>query len=205
MEQGKKDSGNRIKGMQVPVIAFAGWSGSGKTTLIEQLIPVLIQKGREKCSRPFRLAVIKHSTHGAKTVCSKNGSFADAEGTDTWRFRQAGADPVILCGPDGPDLQEALEMAENGLATDGSVRPDLILVEGFKNEGLPQIGVNRKANSKGWTADPGSFMAIVTDTSAETKAVPKFGFDDIEEIAAFILEYAAFAVKTGYMAYKVIN
>jgi hypothetical protein len=35
-------------------------------------------------------------------------------------------------------------------------------------------------------------MAIVTDMPAETKTVPKFGFDEIEEIAAFILESSAY-------------
>ena len=188
MDQEKKDNGNRIEGAQVPVIAFAGWSDSGKTTLIEQLVPVLIRMGRKRCGRPYRLAVIKHNSHEAKTVCRKNGDFTDAEGTDTWRFRKAGADPVILCGPDGPDLREALKTAENG----GSGRADLILVEGFKSAGLPQIGINRKANGNGWTADPESFMAIVTDMPAETKTVPKFGFDEIEEIAAFILESSAY-------------
>ena len=38
------------------VIGFAGFSGSGKTTLVEQLIPVLRQRGQ-------RVSVVKHAHH----------------------------------------------------------------------------------------------------------------------------------------------
>ncbi len=168
--------------MNVPVIAFAGWSGSGKTTLIERLIPALIQKGRERHGRPLRVAVIKHAGHRANIVRNEDGEWTDAEGTDTWRFRKAGADPVIFCGPEDPDLQTALKLAENG------GMPDLLLVEGFKGAGLPQSGICRKANGKGWTADPESFLAIVTDLPEETQAVPRFGPDEIDKIADFILK-----------------
>lgn len=63
---------------------------------------------------------------------------------------------------------------------------DLILVEGYKNAPLPQIGVARSANGKGFTADTGRFIALVTDLKVDTD-VPCFGFCEIKEISRFIL------------------
>ena len=38
------------------VFGFAGYSGSGKTTLIEQVIPLLVQRG-------LRISLVKHAHH----------------------------------------------------------------------------------------------------------------------------------------------
>jgi cyclic pyranopterin phosphate synthase len=63
---------------------------------------------------------------------------------------------------------------------------DLILVEGYKNEDLPQIGIARKETGKGFTADISRFIALATDLVVETD-IPCFGLDDAEGIAQFII------------------
>ena len=169
--------------MSIPVIGFAGWSGSGKTTLIERLIPELILEGSAAAGRPYRIAVIKHDVHGAKMQCHEDGTVEDAPGTDTWRFRKAGAFLVVLCGPAGPNLEEALREAYKEV-------PDLILVEGFKRAELPKIGVCRKANSKGLPASSETYIAVVTDADINgIRQIPVFGFDDIAGISQFILAF----------------
>lgn len=150
----------------IPVLGLAGWSGSGKTTLLEKVIPCLRQKG-------IRTAVIKHDVHGL-SECE--------EGKDSWRFKQAGAMQCVLCGPGGQGpgtLSEALSAATD---------VDLILVEGFKNADIPQIGIARAANQKGFTAPVSRFLALVTDELPEEQEVPCFGMNDIEGIVEFIME-----------------
>ncbi len=134
----------------VPLLGITGWSGAGKTTLIEALLPLLdVQE--------LQVAVLKHAHHGF-TV--------DQPGKDSDRFRQAGAVPVIVASArrfavmmetpqqaaaDEPDLPLLLDYAR-------LARPDLILIEGFKNWPLPRLQVCRPGSSHpgrlpvdGWT------------------------------------------------------
>lgn len=155
----------------IPVLAFAAYSGTGKTTVIEKLVHVLKGKG-------LRLAVIKHDGHRFEI---------DHEGKDSWRFSKAGADITIIASAEKMayieqrevTLQQQIEMIHD---------VDLILVEGYKNENLPQIGIARKATGKGFTADISRFIALITDIEVDTKA-PCFALDAIGEIAEFIINY----------------
>jgi len=146
---------------EIPAIGFAGWSGSGKTTLIEKLIFELKGQG-------LRLAVIKHAGHKLS---------ANEEGKDSGRFIRAGADLVLVASPE-QSLNRLLSRIHD---------VDLVLVEGYKNQAIPQIGIARKAVGKEFTASPDHFIALVSDDKSET-AVPCFNLDDVVGIANFILE-----------------
>ena len=155
---------------RIPTIAFAGYSGSGKTTLIEKLIPELKSRG-------IRLAALKHDGHKFEI---------DHEGKDSWRFSKAGADVTVI-----GSLEKTAYM-ENGGKTPEQVLEmicdvDLILVEGYKNANLPQIGIARMESGKGFTSEIEKFIAVVTDLQTDTD-VPCFKPDDIKEIADFIQE-----------------
>lgn len=154
----------------IPVLAFAGYSGSGKTTLIEKLLPCLRARG-------LRVAVIKHDGHDFQI---------DHPGKDTHRFSQAGAELSLITSPTKTAcvLQRPLSLGQV-LAQLREV--DLVLVEGWKQEPLPQIGLARRGNGKGFTAPLSRFTALVTDLEVDT-ALPCFGFDDTEALAAFIQE-----------------
>ena len=148
----------------IPVLCFAGWSGSGKTTLIENLLPRLKARG-------LRVAVVKHDVHGIGP---------EAEGKDSTRFRRAGADQVILAGP------------ENGLGPEDCLRQvrdaDLILIKGFKRCAYSQIGICRTANGKGFTAPLSRYAAVVTDELDVETETPVFGLGQYEEITEFIMQ-----------------
>ena len=154
----------------IPVVAFAAYSGTGKTTLIEKLILELKARG-------LRLAVIKHDGHKFEI---------DHEGKDSWRFAQAGADITMISSAEKTAYIEKGDLSLEQLL--GMVHGvDLILVEGYKNKDLPQIGIARKETGKGFTADISRFIALVTDLDVETD-IPCFGLEDISPIADFIQE-----------------
>ena len=155
------------------VLGVAGRSGSGKTTLIERLLPLLKGEG-------LKVAVIKHTHHDLDF---------DVPGKDSYRFKRAGAATSVLVSRTGlgivKDFVNEPPLADiiSRYATDC----DMVIVEGFKHEGLPKIEV--------FTADRGepplclsgddTYVAIVTDENVDT-ALPRFARNDIAAIAQFI-------------------
>lgn len=156
------------------------------------MIPRLKEKG-------LRLAVIKHDAHGIEI---------DKEGKDSWRFTEAGSDMTLVSSPEKSaiienrpmELKELFRMIHD---------VDLVLVEGYKNEPLSQIGIARKENGKGFTSSLDRFEAIVTDLEGEDliraivdarkvaesaghkvieRNVGMFGFEDKDELTDFIVE-----------------
>ncbi|MBQ8831504.1 MAG: cyclic pyranopterin monophosphate synthase MoaC [Oscillospiraceae bacterium] len=157
----------------IPVIAFAAYSGTGKTTLIEKLVGELKNRG-------LRLAVIKHDGHKFEI---------DHEGKDSWRFAKAGADITMISSDEQTAYVEKRKLSLESLLR-MVYDVDLILVEGYKNKNLPQIGIARAATEKGFPFEPEHFIALVTDMEMDTD-IPCFGLEDIALIADFILERTA--------------
>ncbi|MCR5733807.1 MAG: cyclic pyranopterin monophosphate synthase MoaC [Lachnospiraceae bacterium] len=115
--------------MKPVVLGIAGFSGSGKTTFIENLLPLLKERG-------LKVMVIKHDVHG---FC------IDHEGKDTKRFSDSGADRVMISSEKSgfarideeyKSLDEMLAMADD---------MDLVLVEGYKDADIPKLYVDNKA------------------------------------------------------------
>lgn len=155
----------------IPVLGFAAYSGTGKTTLIEKLVRSL--KGRG-----LRVAVIKHDGHRFDIDC---------EGKDSWRFTQAGADISIISSAEKTALieQRPLSFAQSAaMAHD----VDLILVEGYKNENITQIGICRAETGTGFPAELNRYAAVVTDTEIGEVDIPRFGFEDIQKLTEFIMK-----------------
>lgn len=150
----------------------AASSNSGKTTLIEKIVLILKKRG-------LRVAVIKHASKGFDI---------DRPGKDSWRFREAGADAVMLVGPDSvalmkkmsrePDLDELKTMVEGF---------DVVIMEGFKKESGNRIEVFRSGVSGQQPLcmnDP-SFIALVSDIPINV-AIPRFDLNDAASVADFI-------------------
>lgn len=157
-----------------PVVSFvAASSNSGKTTLIEKIVPILKARG-------LRVAVIKHASKGFDI---------DRPGKDSWRFREAGADAVVLVGPEqlavtrrlaGPPSPEEVEFLAGNV--------DIILKEGFKQDAVNKIEVYRSAASgeRPLCLDDPSILALVSDRPFSV-SIPRFGLDDAEAVAGFMV------------------
>jgi molybdopterin-guanine dinucleotide biosynthesis protein B len=151
---------------------IAASSNSGKTTLIEKVVRILKARG-------LRVAVIKHASKGFDL---------DRPGKDSWRFREAGADTVVLLGPDSvavmkrPVTQPALE--ELAPFVDDA---DIVIREGFKLDGPNRIEVFRSGVSGRQPLclnDP-SIIALVSSVPFDAP-VPRFDWDDAAAVADFI-------------------
>ena len=154
----------------IPVIGFAAYSGTGKTTVMEKVIFRLREKG-------LRVGVIKHDGHGFEI---------DHPGKDSYRHAQAGASIVVLTSPSGTaEIKKSEESLRECLRRIQNV--DLILVEGFKNEDIPQIGLCRKETKKGFTAPLSRFIAVVTDEEGPFD-IPSFSFEDTAGLAEWIVK-----------------
>lgn len=65
---------------------------------------------------------------------------------------------------------------------------DLLLVEGWKWQSIPKIEVYRETNGKPLLHSGNDhIIAIVSDLPIET-VLPRFGIDDLDQIAHFVLE-----------------
>ncbi len=156
----------------IPVLGFAAYSGVGKTTVMEQVIAALRRRG-------LRVAAVKHDGHDFEI---------DRPGKDSWRFDQAGAEATILASDTRTVVMERRGRELTGLfALTGDV--DIILVEGYKAGGLSQIGICRRGTGKGLPLEAERYAAVVTDGEGAWP-VPRFGFDQIEELTDFIMEHA---------------
>ena len=116
-------------GKPAPAFAFIGYQNSGKTTLVEKVIAKLTQRG-------MRVGSIKH--HGHK------GFDIDQTGKDSWRHAQAGSRHVGLVSPDkyAEYASTEREVPVTDLLTHYT-DVDVVIVEGYKTAGLPNIVVAR--------------------------------------------------------------
>jgi molybdopterin-guanine dinucleotide biosynthesis protein B len=166
------------------ILGIAGYSGSGKTTLIEKVVPLLVEAG-------LRVSLIKHAHHAFEV---------DQPGKDSWRHRQAGCSEVLvsssrrwalmgeLRGEREPTLEEQLRRFSPC---------DLVIVEGYKKEPYPKIEIHRRATGKPLLhPDDASVAAVASDERLDT-ALPQFGLEDYDAIAAFVLGYTGLEGAAG--------
>jgi 4-hydroxy-tetrahydrodipicolinate reductase len=155
----------------IPVVSIVGYSSSGKTTLLEKLIRELKQRG-------YRLAAIKHHHH--------RGLQFDEPGKDSWRFAQAGADQVVIAGPDRVIRAHTFEEEPTLERVIADIRDvDLILIEGFKQADVPKIEINRGQPESELISPPDNLVAIVADRRFGAD-VPQFDLDDVAGLADVI-------------------
>ncbi len=160
-----------------PILCFVGRSNSGKTTLIERLIPALVREG-------YRIATIKHAGHGFNL---------DTEGKDSWRHKRAGASTVIVTTKGSlamfTDVNEDVqveELRERYVATG----IDLIIAEGWKNEGYPKIVVVRDHVGEINVSDEGLLAMVSNKPLPDAPAkVPVVDPDDIAAVAGIVVKH----------------
>ncbi|MHA6528964.1 molybdopterin-guanine dinucleotide biosynthesis protein B [Paenibacillus sp. BAC0078] len=158
------------------VCQIVGYKNSGKTTLICELIPLLRSKG---CT----VAVIKHDGHDFDM---------DHEGTDTWKQRQAGASAVaITSGTRTAKIEERASSLAELIAAFADY--DYVLVEGFKQEQYPKIGLIRREADFSLLSEVSNLSAVALwSTAADAASLPQmpgisqFSINDSVGIAEFL-------------------
>jgi molybdopterin-guanine dinucleotide biosynthesis protein B len=155
---------------KTPIICIVGKSESGKTTLIEKLIPELKKRG-------YSIGSIKHS-------CQRFD--IDKKGKDSWRHRKAGADIVVITSTDKIAMIKDNDCESLDCLKKYFNSVDLIIAEGFNKENTPKIEIVRKASAKEpLCLDDSKLIAVVTDSDTGHK-VPRFGLEEIDNLADFI-------------------
>ena len=158
-----------------PLISFVAPSGTGKTTLLEGVIGALR-------ARDLRVAVFKHDAHRMEL---------DKEGKDTWRLRKAGAWRVAIAGEAQLAVFSELdgEVSVGGVAAAWLADSDLVLTEGFRRSGLPQVRVHRAARHDPTWQGPASPCLWVTDTPGSgPEGVPELSLDEPEVVAQHLVD-----------------
>jgi len=158
-----------------PLISFVAPSGTGKTTLLEGVIGALR-------ARDLRVAVFKHDAHRMEL---------DKKGKDTWRLRKAGAWRVAIAGEAQLAVFSELdgEVSVGGVAAAWLADSDLVLTEGFRHSGLPQVRVHRAAHHDPTWVGPDVPAAWVTDTPGSgPEGVPELPLDAPEAVAQHLVD-----------------
>lgn len=157
-----------------PIVSIVSKKNSGKTTLLEKLIPVLVGRG-------YRIGTIKHDVHGF-TI--------DHEGKDSWRHKQAGAHAVIISSHKKVAMVRdvAQELTIDQIVARYYTDMDLVITEGYKRGGKPQIEVFRQAAHKRplhTKEAPGTLIAVASDVPLDL-GVPRIDVNDVAGLADFI-------------------
>jgi molybdopterin-guanine dinucleotide biosynthesis protein MobB len=158
-----------IDASPLPVVSFIGKKKSGKTTVVLGVLEQLRDRG-------YRVAAIKHDTHGFGV---------DVPGTDSYRFREIGAEVVGISSPwqyvwqvtteEEPPLGELMRQIREPV--------DLVITEGFKRQDAPKIEVSRRARSTELVSMPDELIGIASDQDFPDYPVPQYALDDFKGLA----------------------
>jgi molybdopterin-guanine dinucleotide biosynthesis protein MobB len=155
------------------IFAFVGTSGSGKTRVVTELVRRFVAKG-------YGVIAAKHC---------RGGFELDREGKDSFKLREAGAKTVILSSPEASNVLMDRPFHEGELlnAIKGMQGlNDVALLEGFRHvKGIPKIEVLRQGVHEEIQTDRSELLAVVSDFE-EVFGVPRFAFEDIENLMTFL-------------------
>jgi len=178
------------------LLQVVGFKNSGKTTMTESLIRTALDLG-------FRTSAIKHHGHGgAPDLPPPN--------TDASRLFRAGAASSIVVGGEVALLQVRQQQESDRIDdlntliryTENCADPDLILIEGFKNERHPKIVLLRSLED--WTSlrslpnielivtaneDLPAEVAAAQKHADEKSKLPIFSRRQSEDIAAWFTDW----------------
>ena len=152
---------------QPPVFAISGLHNTGKTTLCEKLIQHFSRMG-------YRVAGIKHDGHSFEP---------DVPGTDSWRLRKAGANPVMVYNREILAYNEKNVYRADQLIEAALQNANLVLLEGFKDSRWPKAEILMEGEPS-VSREP---MALISDWGWEG-GLPHYTRNDVEGIARMIQE-----------------
>lgn len=156
----------------LPVVSFIGKKKSGKTTVLLGVIAELRSRG-------YKIAVLKHDTHGFDI---------DIPGTDSYRFKELGTEVVGVSSPwtyvwqvraaEEPTLGELIRQIREPV--------DLVITEGFKQQDAPKIEVSRSGRSNTLVSTPDELIGITSDQRFPDYPVPQLDLDDFKGLADLV-------------------
>ncbi len=158
------------------ICGIVGWKNSGKTFFARKLISYFT-------NQKFNVASIKHA-HDDFDI--------DKPNTDSFLHRQAGSQQVIISSSKRwakiSELNKSKEKTLYELINELNM-PDIIIVEGFKNEKHAKIEIISN------DSDPSTYLfphlknviGIVADSKIET-STKQFSKNEIATIADYILQ-----------------
>ena len=158
------------------ICGIVGWKNSGKTYFVQKLINYFNSKN-------LKVASIKHAHHEFNI---------DKPGTDSYLHRQAGSQEVIVSSSKRwvkiNELRNTEEKNLNDLLLELD-SPDIVIVEGFKNEKHAKIEIISD------DSDPSTYLfphlqnviGIIADSKIET-STKQFNKNEIAIIADYILQ-----------------
>lgn len=160
------------------LLALVGPSGAGKTTLATALV-------RRWSAAGLRVGYVKHASHGFQM---------DRPGKDTDRVAGAGALGVAVSGPGGTAYLERTETRDpTALVARFFPAADLVVVEGFREAGLPAVVLTGDAEPAAAVAEArGTVLCVAAPagrlaaTRACGRATTVFDRDDVVGIAAHL-------------------
>lgn len=164
---------------RIPVISFVGYSGSGKTTFIEKLIPELKK-------RKIQIAVVEHNSEK---------ELKESEGSNSARFTEAGADIVSVSSDNRIVVVEKKDHEPSLSELISYIRDvDLIIMEGYKGEEYPKIGVYRRTEGMELNLPIEELTAAVADVPID-EDLPCFSMDDVGGVAEYVIDHF---INAGY-------
>jgi molybdopterin-guanine dinucleotide biosynthesis protein len=155
------------------VFCVSAVKNSGKTGLVVRLINEFITEG-------YSVGVIKHDGHDY---------VMDHEGTDTWRFSEAGAACSAIFSGSRFSVNECRTVGiEEMISKCNDV--DILIIEGMKNSDYPKIEIVRREISSKSICNPDSLICIATDIVSQSEvSCPIFGLDDTQGIFLCVKKY----------------
>ncbi|WP_010238544.1 molybdopterin-guanine dinucleotide biosynthesis protein B [Clostridium arbusti] len=151
-------------------------SDMGKTTLIEGLISIFKRRG-------YNIGVLKYDVKRFEI---------DREGKDSYRFTKAGADTMIIASSNKLAIVQRIE-EEHSIedVINRFENMDLIIVEGFKSRGYPQIEIHRKDRTsklliRDSSFDSSNIIAVATDENLPDIELPQLDLNNVDKVADFI-------------------
>jgi len=158
------------------ICGIVGLKNSGKTFLAQQIIKYFTKK-------KYLVASIKHAHHDFDI---------DKPNTDSFLHRKSGSTEVIISSSKRwAKIIELNQNKEKNLSEliDELYNPDIVIVEGFKNENHQKIEIINQSAKENQHLYPNlkNVFCIVSDNQINT-SIKQFKINEINNIANYILE-----------------
>ena len=158
------------------IFGIVGYKNSGKTFIVQKLIKYFINK-------KLKVASIKHAHHNFEI---------DKPGTDSFLHRKSGSQEIIISSSKRwakiTELNNSKEKNLRDLLKQLD-KPDIVIIEGFKNENHFKFEIINKKNNGTKYLFPNlqNVIGIISDLEIDS-SIKQFKTDEIEIIAEYILK-----------------